>query len=150
MNIFFWINAVEAKGDNLARGPMEFCRHLGSGCTRANDDDVLNIWRPNDTELEEFFWDVQVGIRSTILDDAKEDRSKFHHLLKDADVFFANKRPVGAGHCSLRLRPESRIDLHGGRHPSRKDHAVRHLVDVDAHRNALGKADPGEDRIDRG
>ena len=132
MNIFFWINAVEAKGDNLARGPMEFCRHLGSGC---------------DTELEEFFWDVQVGIRSTILDDAKEDRSKFHHLLKDADVFFANKRPVGAGHCSLRL---SRIDLHGGRHPSRKDHAVRHLVDVDAHRNALGKADPREDRVDGG
>src|SRR5437773_12466107 len=32
-------------------------------------------------------------MRSTILDDAKEDREKFNQLLKDADVFFANKRP---------------------------------------------------------
>ena len=55
--------------------------------------DVLNIWRPNNTELESFFWDVQVGMRSTILDNSKEDRAKFDRLLKDADVFFANKRP---------------------------------------------------------
>ena len=55
--------------------------------------DVLNIWRPNDTEVEAFAWDVQVGMRSTILDDSKEDRAKFNRLLKDADVFFANKRP---------------------------------------------------------
>src|SRR5207244_8382657 len=55
--------------------------------------DVLNIWRPRDSEIEAFFWDVQVGMRSTILDDAKEDREKFNQLLKDADVFFANKRP---------------------------------------------------------
>jgi crotonobetainyl-CoA:carnitine CoA-transferase CaiB-like acyl-CoA transferase len=55
--------------------------------------DVLNIWRPNDTEVEAFFWDVQVGMRSTILDSSKEDRAKFDTLLKDADIFFANKRP---------------------------------------------------------
>jgi crotonobetainyl-CoA:carnitine CoA-transferase CaiB-like acyl-CoA transferase len=55
--------------------------------------DVLNIWRPNDTEVEAFAWDVQVGMRSTILDDSAEDRAKFNRLLKDADVFFANKRP---------------------------------------------------------
>jgi crotonobetainyl-CoA:carnitine CoA-transferase CaiB-like acyl-CoA transferase len=55
--------------------------------------DVLNIWRPRDSEIEAFAWDVQVGMRSTILDDAKEDRDKFNQLLKDADVFFANKRP---------------------------------------------------------
>ena len=55
--------------------------------------DVLNIWRPRDSEVEAFAWDVQVGMRSTILDDAKEDREKFNQLLKDADVFFANKRP---------------------------------------------------------
>src|SRR6202051_2740517 len=55
--------------------------------------DVLNIWRPRDSEIEAFFWDVQVGMRSTILDDAKEDREKFNQLLKDADVFFGNKRP---------------------------------------------------------
>jgi crotonobetainyl-CoA:carnitine CoA-transferase CaiB-like acyl-CoA transferase len=55
--------------------------------------DVLNIWRPHDTEVEAFFWDVQVGMRSTILDDTKDDRAKFARLLTDADVFFANKRP---------------------------------------------------------
>ncbi|MBV8755356.1 MAG: CoA transferase [Hyphomicrobiales bacterium] len=55
--------------------------------------DVLNIWRPDDTEIESFFWDVQVGMRSTILDYSKEDRAKFNRLLKDADIFFANKRP---------------------------------------------------------
>src|SRR3984893_9517418 len=55
--------------------------------------DVLNIWRPNATEVEAFAWDVQVGMRSTILDSSKEDRARFDNLLKDADVFFANKRP---------------------------------------------------------
>src|SRR5262249_51345896 len=55
--------------------------------------DVLNTWRPEDTEIESFFWDVQVGMRSTILDNSKDDRAKLDQLLKDADVFFANKRP---------------------------------------------------------
>jgi hypothetical protein len=55
--------------------------------------DVLNIWRPNATEVEAFAWDVQVGMRSTILDSSKEDRATFDNLLNDADVFFANKRP---------------------------------------------------------
>src|SRR5438094_2442950 len=55
--------------------------------------DVLNIWRPRDSEIEAVAWDVQVGMRSTILDDSKEDRARFNQLLQDADVFFANKRP---------------------------------------------------------
>jgi CoA-transferase family III len=55
--------------------------------------DVLNIWRPTDTEIDAFAWDVQVGMRSTILDYSKEDRAKFDRLLRDADIFFANKRP---------------------------------------------------------
>jgi crotonobetainyl-CoA:carnitine CoA-transferase CaiB-like acyl-CoA transferase len=55
--------------------------------------DVLNIWRPNDSELEAFAWDVQVGMRSTILHDSRDDRVQFDRLLQDADVFFANKRP---------------------------------------------------------
>src|SRR6476646_6149197 len=38
--------------------------------------DVLNIWRPRDSEIEAFAWDVQVGMRSTILDDSKEDRAQ--------------------------------------------------------------------------
>ncbi|WNC92153.1 CoA transferase [Paraburkholderia sp. FT54] len=56
--------------------------------------DVLNIWRPHDdSEIEAFAWDAQVGMRSTILDYSKEDRARFDHLLRGADVFFANKRP---------------------------------------------------------
>ena len=47
----------------------------------------------DDSEIEAFAWDAQVGMRSTILDYSKEDRARFDHLLKDADVFFANKRP---------------------------------------------------------
>jgi crotonobetainyl-CoA:carnitine CoA-transferase CaiB-like acyl-CoA transferase len=55
--------------------------------------DVLNIWRPDDTEVDGLAWDAQVGMRSTILSTSTEDRAKFDELLKDADIFFANKRP---------------------------------------------------------
>src|SRR5256886_2337450 len=86
--------------DNL---PLAGVRALGMGHVIAGaalgrdmalyGADVLNIWRPRDSEIEAFAWDVQVGMRSTILDDSKEDRARFNQLLKDADVFFANKRP---------------------------------------------------------
>jgi crotonobetainyl-CoA:carnitine CoA-transferase CaiB-like acyl-CoA transferase len=83
--------------------PLDGIRALGMGHVIAgaaigrdlalHGADVLNFWRPGDTEIEAFAWDVQVGMRSTILDYSKEDRAKFDSLLKDADVFFANKRP---------------------------------------------------------
>jgi crotonobetainyl-CoA:carnitine CoA-transferase CaiB-like acyl-CoA transferase len=86
-----------------AKMPLDGIRALGMGHVIAGAGigrdlafygaDVLNIWRPNDTEVEGFFWDAQVGMRSTILDSSKEDRAKYDLLLKDADVFFANKRP---------------------------------------------------------
>jgi len=86
-----------------AKSPLEGIRALGMGHVIAGAGmgrdlsyygaDVLNIWRPNDTEVEAFIWDVQVGMRSTILDGSKEDRAKFDRLLKDADVFFSNRRP---------------------------------------------------------
>jgi crotonobetainyl-CoA:carnitine CoA-transferase CaiB-like acyl-CoA transferase len=63
--------------------------------------DVLNIWRPGDSEIEAFAWDVQVGMRQTILDQSKEDRVKFDELLKHADIFFANKRPGYLEHHGL-------------------------------------------------
>jgi hypothetical protein len=46
----------------------------------------------------------------------------------------------------------ARLDLHGrGRAPPRHQaHAVGHLIDVEAHRDALRQAYPGEDRVDRG
>src|SRR5215472_17366371 len=39
--------------------------------------DVLNIWRPWDTDAEAFIWDTQVGMRQTILDYSKDDSAKF-------------------------------------------------------------------------
>jgi crotonobetainyl-CoA:carnitine CoA-transferase CaiB-like acyl-CoA transferase len=86
-----------------AKSPLEGIRAFGMGHVIAGAGigrdlayygaDVLNIWKPNDTDIEAFVWDVQVGMRSTILDANKEDRAKFDRLLKDADVFFSNRRP---------------------------------------------------------
>ena len=86
-----------------AKSPFEGIRALGMGHVIAGAGigrdlsyygaDVLNIWRPDDTEVEEFAWDAQVGMRSTILSGSKEDRAKFDRLLTDADVFFSNRRP---------------------------------------------------------
>jgi hypothetical protein len=101
---------VEKIGDSepvpLSRGgkhPLDGVRAFGMGHVIAGGTigrdlayygaDVLNIWRPNDSEIEAFAWDVQIGMRSTILDDSKEDRARFDQLLSKADVFFANKRP---------------------------------------------------------
>jgi crotonobetainyl-CoA:carnitine CoA-transferase CaiB-like acyl-CoA transferase len=85
------------------RSPLDGIRALGMGHVIAGaaigrdlaqyGADVLNIWRPNDTEKDAFFLDVQVGMRSTVLGDAPEDRKVFDKLLETTDVFFANKRP---------------------------------------------------------
>jgi hypothetical protein len=101
---------IEKIGDSVpvplprvGKQPLSGVRALGMGHVIAGGAigrdlayygaDVLNVWRPNDSELEGFAWDVQVGMRSTILDDSKEDRARFDQLLQRADVFFANKRP---------------------------------------------------------
>jgi crotonobetainyl-CoA:carnitine CoA-transferase CaiB-like acyl-CoA transferase len=86
-----------------AKSPLDGIRAFGMGHVIAGacigrdlacyGVDVLNIWRPGDTEIESFVWDVQVGMRQTILDHSKDDLAKFDRLLKDADVFFANRRP---------------------------------------------------------
>jgi crotonobetainyl-CoA:carnitine CoA-transferase CaiB-like acyl-CoA transferase len=86
-----------------AKSPLDGVRAVGMGHVIAgaamgrdlafHGADVLNIWRPYDTDEELFTWDVQVGMRSTILDYSKEDHATFDRLLKDADVFFSNKRP---------------------------------------------------------
>ena len=41
-----------------------------------------------------------------------------------------------------------RIDLHGARHAGGQYDAFGYLIDMDAHRDALGQPHPGEDRID--
>ena len=86
-----------------AKSPLDGIRAFGMGHVIAGAGigrdlacygaDVLNVWRPDDPEHDAFVLDVQVGMRQTILDNSKEDRAKFDELLKDADVFFANRRP---------------------------------------------------------
>ena len=86
-----------------AKSPLEGGRAVGMGHVIAGaaigrdlaqyGADVLNVWRPGDTDIEAFEWDVQVGMRQATLGDSKKDRAIFDRLLKDADVFFANKRP---------------------------------------------------------
>jgi len=83
--------------------PLDGIRALGMGHVIAGAGlgrdlasfgaDVLNVWRPDDCELEPFYWDAQVGMRSTYLGDDAADRAKFFSLLDDADVFFANRHP---------------------------------------------------------
>ena len=90
---------LKASGDLPLAGIRAFgMGHVIAGAGMGRDmalygADVLNIWRPHDSEVEAFAWDVQVGMGSTILDDSKEDRDQFNRLLRDADVFFANRRP---------------------------------------------------------
>ncbi|WP_050421623.1 CoA transferase [Bradyrhizobium tropiciagri] len=86
-----------------AKSPLDGIRAFGMGHVIAGacigrdlacyGADVLNVWRPEDPEHDAFVLDVQVGMRQTILDNSKEGRAKFDELLKDADVFFANRRP---------------------------------------------------------
>jgi crotonobetainyl-CoA:carnitine CoA-transferase CaiB-like acyl-CoA transferase/DNA-binding beta-propeller fold protein YncE len=102
--------SVEKLGDSEpipfkkgAKSPLDGIRALGMGHVIAGAGigrdlagygaDVLNIWRPDNTEIQAFAWDVQVGMRQTILDHSEADRARIDHLLEDADVFFANKRP---------------------------------------------------------
>src|SRR5580658_1633450 len=51
---------------------------------------------------------------------------------------------------SLCQRGWGALDLDGGRQSGHQSHALRHLIQVDAHGNALCKANPGKDRIYRG
>ena len=135
--------SIERIGDSdpmpLSRGgkrPLDGVRAFGMGHVIAGaaigrdlayyGADVLNIWRTGDSEIEAFAWDVQVGMRSTLLDGSAEDRAKFDHLLKNADVFFSNRRPGYLERYGLtaeelsQKRPgliHAKVVLHGERGP---------------------------------
>jgi hypothetical protein len=134
---------VEKIGDSepvvpprVGKQPLSSVRALGMGHVIAGaaigrdlayyGADVLNVWRPGDSELEEFAWDVQVGMRSTVLDDSKEDRARFDQLLQKADVFFSNKRPGFLNRLGLEAEElcaakpgliHASVVLHGARGP---------------------------------
>jgi crotonobetainyl-CoA:carnitine CoA-transferase CaiB-like acyl-CoA transferase len=56
--------------------------------------DVLNIWRPNDFEIDFNYYTADIGIRSSIMDIGQSgELARFKALMRDADVFFSNRRP---------------------------------------------------------
>lgn len=55
--------------------------------------DVLNIWRPDDFEIDTMYATANVGVRSAVIDvSAAEGLQRMRALLRDADVFYANRR----------------------------------------------------------
>lgn len=86
-----------------ASTPLEGVRalamvHVIAGGATARDlasfgADVLNVSRPDDSEIEPFYWNARVGMRSTYLSDAAEDRATLDGLLDGADVFVSNRHP---------------------------------------------------------
>ncbi|TDZ94560.1 CoA transferase [Mycobacteroides salmoniphilum] len=86
------------------RAPLDGIRALGMGNALAgatvgrslalHGADVLNIWRPHQLELELWYINGQTGVRSTILDPADTvDAQRIRSLAKEADIFYANRRP---------------------------------------------------------
>ncbi|WP_058047770.1 CoA transferase [Streptomyces roseifaciens] len=69
----------------------------GAGVGRAlalHGADVLNLWRPDELEHERSYISANVGVRSTYLDPyTAEGSGRLRTLLRDADVFYANRRP---------------------------------------------------------
>jgi crotonobetainyl-CoA:carnitine CoA-transferase CaiB-like acyl-CoA transferase len=87
----------------------------GPGLGRAlayHGADVLNLWTPNDFEMDFNYYSAHVGMRSAILDFGRRDEmARFRRLVGGADIFFANRRPgllaaLGITSSELvRLRP---------------------------------------------
>jgi len=89
---------------NNPKAPLDGVRALGlshviagAGLGRAlayHGADVLNLWRPLDYELDQVYYTSSIGMRSSTVEIGRPDgMGKLKELVKDADVFFANKRP---------------------------------------------------------
>jgi crotonobetainyl-CoA:carnitine CoA-transferase CaiB-like acyl-CoA transferase len=69
----------------------------GPGMGRAlayHGADVLNLWTPNDFEMDFNYYSAHVGMRSAIMDFGRPDEmARFRRLVAEADIFFANRRP---------------------------------------------------------
>jgi crotonobetainyl-CoA:carnitine CoA-transferase CaiB-like acyl-CoA transferase len=56
--------------------------------------DCLNVWRVMEWEMDSLLATANIGVRSTRLHVKSDDgRQKLHALLRDADIFYANRRP---------------------------------------------------------
>lgn len=88
----------------------------GSGAGRAlalHGADVLNIWQPGSMEINVGYFSANVGLRSATLDiHAQDGNRKLKSLLKNADVFLANRRP---GYVeSIGFSPDEAANLRPG------------------------------------
>lgn len=86
------------------RSPLDGIRALGlgrviagAGLGRAlsyHGADVLNLWGPNDFEMDLTYYTANVGMRSATMDLKRADEmTRFKALLRHADIFFSNRRP---------------------------------------------------------
>jgi len=103
--------------------PLEGIKALGMGHVIAGAGigralalygaDVLNIWRPGDFEHDMLYCTANVGVRSTTLEPlTQEGYSTIKNLLKDADIFYANRR---FGYLErMKLTAEDCAEIHPG------------------------------------
>jgi crotonobetainyl-CoA:carnitine CoA-transferase CaiB-like acyl-CoA transferase len=85
--------------------------------------DVLNIWRPDDFEVDTMYTTANIGVRSSLLDVASsEGNARMKDLLRGADIFYANRRhgfldKIGlSAHEAAQIRPgiiHVTVSLHG-------------------------------------
>jgi len=84
--------------------PLEGVRALGMGhiiagaglgrALACHGADVLNVWKPNEYEYDSTYYSADVGMRSCRIDyKGEKGNRQLKDLLKDADIFFANRRP---------------------------------------------------------
>lgn len=87
--------------------------------------DVLNLWRPGQGENDPIYATANVGVRSAWLN-PRADRDILVGLLRDADIFFHNRRPAFMREIGLSPEEAARerpgiiyvsITLHGDRGP---------------------------------
>jgi crotonobetainyl-CoA:carnitine CoA-transferase CaiB-like acyl-CoA transferase len=58
--------------------------------------DVLNLWTPDDFEMDFNYYSANVGMRSAIMDFRRpEEMARFRRLVTGADIFFANRLAEG-------------------------------------------------------
>lgn len=78
-----------------ALGHAHIIAGAGIGRTLAlHGADVLNVWDARELELSWLYYTSNVGVRSSLLDfKSSEGAAKMRDLLRQADIFYANRRP---------------------------------------------------------
>ncbi|KAJ1550162.1 hypothetical protein HK096_008413 [Nowakowskiella sp. JEL0078] len=72
--------------------------------------DCLNIWRANDWELDSLMLTSNIGVRSTRLNIRSEvGKRKMYELLRESDIFYANRRPGLLEDLGVDLKTASKI-----------------------------------------